>query len=83
MVNSMQTYIRKIEKGKQKKIEKCEKLKSFGVNIQAIKAKPDEERLAEYIEKQSKLAARKDIKLDDTDLSINEIELNSNKSLIE
>lgn len=49
MVNSMQTYIRKVEKGKQKKQEKYEKLKSFGVNIQAIKAKPDEERLADYI----------------------------------
>jgi|JI6StandDraft_1071083.scaffolds.fasta_scaffold1688005_1 hypothetical protein len=52
MVNSMQTYIRKVEKGKQKKQEKCQKLRSFGVNIQSIKAKPDEERLAEYISRQ-------------------------------
>lgn len=37
MTNSMNSYISKIQKGKRKKLEKCQKIKQFGVNIQAIK----------------------------------------------
>ena len=42
MVDSMQSYIKKVEKGKKKKLEKCEKIRNFGVNIQAIRARPEE-----------------------------------------
>lgn len=42
MVESMQQYIKKVEIGKRRKLEKCEKLRSFGVNIQSIKSKPDD-----------------------------------------
>ena len=41
MANSMNQYISKIEKGKRKKLEKCQKIKQFGVNIQAIKTTDD------------------------------------------
>ena len=36
MVDSMQKYIEKVEKGKKKKQEKCEKIRNFGVDIKSI-----------------------------------------------
>ena len=57
MANSMNNYISKIEKGKRKKLEKCQKIKQFGVNIQAIKT------VDEFEEKFPPRIKRKDLSL--------------------